>query len=144
MKAIVTLVAAAAVLAGAGRFLVGRGEGQPGGAVEPDAAPQREAQESVSGQMLRVTGRVQRLLADDRDGSPHQRFIIVSDDGRSLRVAHNLDLAPRLDGLKVGESVLVYGEYEWNPQGGVLHWTHDDPDGQHVTGYIEWQGRRYQ
>lgn len=144
MKAIVTLVAAAAVLAGAGRFLAGGGEGEAAGALAPDAAAQREARDPISGQMLRVSGRVQRLLSDDRDGSPHQRFIIVTDGGRSLLVAHNLDLAPRLNGLEVGESVLVYGQYEWNPQGGVLHWTHDDPEGEHEAGYIEWRGRRYQ
>jgi hypothetical protein len=144
MKAIMTLVAAAAVLLGAGRFLTGGGEGGAASLAQLDAAARQNAQAPVSGQMLRVRGRVQRLLPDDHDDSPHQRFIIVSDDGRSLLVAHNLDLAPRLDGLKVGQSVLVYGQYEWNPEGGVLHWTHDDPAGQHEAGYIEWQGRRYQ
>lgn len=94
--------------------------------------------------MLRVSGRVQRLLADDRDGSPHQRFVIATRDGQTLLVAHNLDLAARLEGLSVGDAVEVYGEYEWNPQGGVLHWTHDDPRGMHPAGYIDWKGRRYQ
>ena len=83
-------------------------------------------------------------MSDDRDGSPHQRFIIVTNSGQSLLVAHNLDLAPRLKGLSAGDEVTVYGEYEWNPQGGVMHWTHDDPQGSHETGYVEWRGRRYQ
>jgi Protein of unknown function (DUF3465) len=87
---------------------------------------------------------VARNLADDRDGSPHQRFIITTDGGLSLLVAHNLDLAPRLQGLAPGDVVTVLGEYEWNEKGGLMHWTHDDPQGQHVAGYIEWRGKRYQ
>lgn len=116
--------------------LAGRGGGS-------DAA--REAFEArASGRMLLARGRVVRTLADDRDGSPHQRFIFATDSGQTLLVAHNLDLAPRLDGLKAGEEVTVLGEYEWNDQGGIMHWTHDDPAGRHEAGYIEWRGRKYQ
>lgn len=114
------------------------------GAADAGDAAQRAFEQRESGLMLRVQGRVERLLADDRDGSPHQRFIIVTDSGQSLLVAHNLDLAPRLDGLAVGDQVGILGQYEWNPQGGVMHWTHDDPDGSHAAGYINWQGRKYQ
>jgi hypothetical protein len=96
------------------------------------------------GRIITVNGEVERILADDRDGSPHQRFIIRTPGGVSLLVAHNLDLAPRLEGLGAGEVVTVLGEYEWNEKGGVMHWTHDDPQGKHITGYIEWRGRRYQ
>lgn len=108
-----------------------------------DAAQEAFAQRA-GGRMLHVDGRVVRTLADDRDGSPHQRFIIETDRGQTLLVAHNLDLAPRLEGLKAGDLVRVYGEYEWNDQGGLMHWTHDDPAGRHVAGYIEWRGRKYQ
>jgi hypothetical protein len=105
----------------------------------------REAfEQQARGRMLQAAGRVERILADDRDESPHQRFIIATDSGVTVLVAHNLDLAPRLNGLARGDQVTVYGEYEWNPQGGVLHWTHDDPQGRHAAGYIEWQGRKYQ
>jgi hypothetical protein len=61
-----------------------------------------------------------------------------------LLVTHNIDLAPRLDGLQKGERLVLRGEYEWNPEGGVLHWTHRDPGGTHPAGYIERDGRRYQ
>lgn len=110
------------------------------------AAVERQPDLSLeaSGTQLRVGGRVQRLLADDRDGSPHQRFIIATDSGITLLIAHNIALAPRLDGIAVGDRVEVYGEYEWNDKGGVVHWTHKDPRGDHVAGYIQWRGRRYQ
>jgi hypothetical protein len=108
------------------------------------AAPAQVLNPAASGTMQRVGGRVTRILADDRDGSRHQRFIIALDSGTTLLIAHNIDLAPRLDGLAVGEAVQVYGEYEWNEQGGLIHWTHKDPGGDHPAGHIEWRGRRYQ
>jgi hypothetical protein len=97
-----------------------------------------------SGRVIAISGVVERVLADDRDESPHQRFIIRTGTGLSVLIAHNLDLAPRLDGLTAGERVSVLGQYEWNEKGGVMHWTHGDPAGRHATGYIEWHGRRYQ
>jgi hypothetical protein len=93
---------------------------------------------------ITAIGSVERILADDRDGSPHQRFIIRTSGGISLLIAHNLDLAPRLSGLNVGDAVTVVGEYVWNDKGGLMHWTHDDPQGRHAAGYIEWRGKRYQ
>jgi hypothetical protein len=97
-----------------------------------------------SGQSLTLGATVIRLLSDDRDGSRHQRFIIRADSGISLLIAHNVDLAPRLQGLAVGDRLKLSGEYEWNAQGGLLHWTHRDPAGHHRPGYIEWKGRRYE
>ncbi len=105
---------------------------------------QKAFEEQARGRIIATSGVVERILADDRDGSPHQRFIIRTSGGLSVLVAHNLDLAPRLDGLAPGDGVTVRGEYEWNDKGGVMHWTHDDPQGRHEAGYIEWRGRRYQ
>jgi hypothetical protein len=112
--------------------------------VAAEDAAQLAFQSRSQGRVIAVTGKVERILADDRDGSPHQRFIIRTPGGVSLLIAHNLDLAPRLEGLAAGETVVVLGEYEWNEKGGVMHWTHDDPQGRHEAGYIEWRGRRYQ
>jgi hypothetical protein len=114
---------------------------QPAGG--PDAV-RKAFERKAGGEMLLAVGRVERILADDNDGSPHQRFIIMTDSGLSLLIAHNVDLAPRLEGLAAGDRVSVFGEYEWNDRGGLIHWTHDDPGGSHQAGYIEWRGRRYQ
>jgi hypothetical protein len=108
-----------------------------------NSAPRQGAQRRPPSQIT-TTGVVVRILPDDRDGSRHQRFIIRVDRGETLLVAHNIDLAPRLEGLGIGERVRVSGEFAWNPRGGTLHWTHHDPQGRHVPGYIEWRGRRYQ
>lgn len=83
-------------------------------------------------------GRVVRLLPDDREGSPHQRFLLRVAGGTTVLVAHNLDLAPRVS-LMPGDSIELRGEYEWNAKGGVIHWTHPDPDGRHDGGWIRRQ-----
>jgi len=111
---------------------------------QPDDPAAGAFADRAQGRMILVRGTVTRLLADDDEGSPHQRFVIRTGSGQTLLVSHNLDLAPRLNGLSVGDAVNLYGEYEWNAQGGVMHWTHDDPGGRHAAGYIDWKGRRYQ
>lgn len=88
-------------------------------------------------------GKVLRLLSDDNEGSRHQRFILELASGQTLLVAHNIDLAPRIDKLRVGDVVEFNGEYVWNPQGGVLHWTHHDPRGRHPPGWLKHEGRTY-
>lgn len=89
-------------------------------------------------------GTVKKVLSDDLDGSRHQRFLLRLDNDLTLLVAHNIDLAPRIDNLRSGDKVGFYGEYEWNNQGGVLHWTHHDPGGRHADGWLKHRGRTYQ
>jgi hypothetical protein len=90
------------------------------------------------------TGEVVRLLKDDNKGIRHQRFIIKLSSGQTLLVAHNIDIAGRIEGLSTGDRVSFSGVYEWNDKGGVIHWTHSDPSGRHTAGWIEYNDRRYQ
>jgi hypothetical protein len=83
-------------------------------------------------------------LSDDLDGSRHQRFILKLASGQTVLISHNMDLAPRIDSLRKGDMVEFYGEYEWNPKGGVVHWTHHDPNGRHVAGWLKHRGKTYQ
>jgi hypothetical protein len=106
--------------------------------------PAPRAEQWRPGQQVQGSGRVIRILSDDNDGSRHQRFILELSSGQTLLIAHNIDLAPRVSSLKTGDTVDFYGEYEPNSQGGVIHWTHHDPQGRHVAGWLEHNGRRYQ
>ncbi len=111
---------------------------------ESNAALENAISSRRSGLQVQGSGTVSRILSDDRDGSRHQRFIVRLDSGHTLLIAHNIDLAPRVTNLKTGEAVSFFGVYEWNERGGVLHWTHHDPAGHHVAGWLEYNGSRYQ
>src|ERR1051325_515119 len=89
-------------------------------------------------------GTVIRVLPDDLNGRRHQRFIVQLASRQTLLITHDLDIAPRVDGLEAGDSVRFYGEYVWNEKGGVIHWTHHDPQGRHVSGWIKHKGKTYQ
>lgn len=88
-------------------------------------------------------GTVVRVLPDDLDGARHQRFIVQLESGQTVLIAHNIDLAPRINGLEVGDGVNFNGEYVWNAKGGVIHWTHHDPQGRHVAGWVKHNGKTY-
>lgn len=93
---------------------------------------------------VQAWGVVAQVLSDDREGSRHQRFILSLSTGQSVLVAHNIDLAPRIPALRKGDEVRFFGEYEWNEKGGVIHWTHKDPAGRHVGGWLKHKGVTYQ
>lgn len=95
-----------------------------------------------SGIWTGISGTVKRTLADDNEGSRHQRFIVEDGSGSTVLVAHNIDLAERIP-LATGDNVALYGRYEWNDKGGVLHWTHHDPRGNKPGGWIDYRGKRY-
>jgi hypothetical protein len=89
-------------------------------------------------------GTVIKLLPDDLDGGKHQRFLVRLASGQTLLISHNIDLAPRINSLQAGDFISFSGEYEWNPQGGLIHWTHQDPSNRHIGGWIEHDGKLYQ
>jgi len=108
-----------------------------------DAAIGRAFANRTSDVQVEGTGKVIRLLSDDVSGSRHQRFIVRLASGQTLLISHNIDIAPRVAGLKIGDTVRFYGEYVWNAKGGLIHWTHHDPQGRHVTGWVIHNGKTY-
>jgi hypothetical protein len=90
------------------------------------------------------SGVVIKVLADDDNGSRHQRFIIKLASGQTLLVAHNIDLAPKITAIKENDHIDFYGVYEWNAKGGVIHWTHRDPNNRHVHGWLKHDGNTFQ
>ena len=114
------------------------------GASQSDQRLARAFDEQESDLQIEGTGTVTRLLSDDNDGGRHQRFIVELKTGQTLLIAHNIDLAPRIDSLEVGDEVGFFGEYEWNPKGGTIHWTHHDPNRHHTAGWLRHESRVYQ
>lgn len=105
----------------------------------------RKAFENQSSNLqVEASGKIVKVLEDDTNPPRHQRFILKLDNGISLLVAHNIDLAKRVENLNAGDVVSFYGEYEWNKKGGVLHWTHHDPQGSHAAGWLQHNGQTYQ
>ena len=90
------------------------------------------------------SGNVTKLLSDDNTGNRHQRFIVKLSSGKTLLIAHNIDLAPKISSLTEGGFIKFCGEYEHNAKGGIVHWTHHDPHNRHVGGWIEYNGHKYE
>ena len=88
-------------------------------------------------------GRVKYVLRDDTRGARHQHLIVEVPEGFTVKLAHNIDLAPRVP-AGVGEHLDFRGIYEFNDKGGVVHWTHHDPAGKHPGGWIKHRGRVYE
>lgn len=93
---------------------------------------------------VKGSGKVIRILKDDNQGSRHQKFILKLSSGNTVLIAHNIDLAPRINSISNGDTVQFYGEYEWNKKGGVVHWTHRDPNNYHINGWLRHRGSVYQ
>ena len=120
-----------------------------GGAADPrgdqaSSANWRGNQSTTPKSLPANAGIVTSLLPDDLQGSRHQKFILRLGSGQTVLVAHNIDIAPRISGLRVGDVVEYRGVFESNPQGGVIHWTHRDPSGRHPGGWLKHNGRIYQ
>ena len=103
------------------------------------AFEQRKRDVAVEGE-----GTVSRILSDDNAGSRHQRFVVRLASGQTVLLQHNIDLAPRIESLNIGDTVSFSGEYIWNEQGGLIHWTHHDPARMHKGGWIKHNGKTYE
>lgn len=100
---------------------------------------------SVKRQVLGC-GTVIKVLKDDNEGSRHQKFLVKIDNYPNITVliAHNIDLAPRIEGIQAKNPIRFYGEYIYNDKGGIVHWTHRDPASRHQDGWLEYKGQQYQ
>jgi hypothetical protein len=111
---------------------------EPVNAAIEQAYAQKKSDVQVSGK-----GIVIKLLPDDNKGAQHQKFLLKINEKQTLLFAHNIDLASRVP-LQVGDEVTFSGEYVYNPKGGIVHWTHLDPQGHHPAGWLMLNGNKYQ
>lgn len=110
-----------------------------------NAAVARAFAEHRSNIEVTAEGQVARLLADETSATgTHQRLILtLRGSTQTLLITNNVSIARRVP-VAVGDALLVHGEYVWNDQGGLIHFTHHDPQRSHEGGWIERQGVRYE
>jgi hypothetical protein len=116
-----------------------------GGSVQPDdAAIAADFHNHQSNVEVTADGTVVRLLPDRTSSTGiHEQFIVKLLSGDiTIEVEHNISIAARVP-VAVGDHVIVHGEYVWNVQGGLIHFTHHDPKGTHEGGYIQDNGKTY-
>ncbi|HET9393327.1 MAG TPA: DUF3465 domain-containing protein [Candidatus Rubrimentiphilum sp.] len=72
----------------------------------------------------------------------HETFDVQTASG-PIRVIDNVDIAPPVP-VRPGDRVEVRGEMV-HDRGSlpIVHWTHHDPQGRHVDGFIRLRGRVY-
>lgn len=104
---------------------------------------QRQYRKCDDGSWIEGYGIVQRLIADDNDGSRHQRFVVDMRNSQTILIAHNIDLARRVP-AGMGDRIEFRGMYEWNDLGGLVHWTHLDPLGVEDGGYVKLRNEIFQ
>jgi ABC-type glycerol-3-phosphate transport system substrate-binding protein len=148
LVAVVVLIGLAGLAAGGcaspdGETGNGAGDGPPAGA-DGDAILAKAFEAHAGDLEVEGAGTVTRILADDNEGGRHQRFIVRLASGQTLLIAHNIDVAPRVEDLREGDTISFRGVYEWNEEGGTVHWTHQDPGGTHPSGWIRHAGHTYQ
>jgi len=116
-----------------------------GGSARPDdAAIVADYHNHQSNVEVTADGSVVRLLPDRTSSTgTHEQFIIKLSSGDiTIEVEHNISIAARVP-VALGDHVIVHGEYIWNSQGGLIHFTHHDPNGSHEGGYIQDNGKTY-
>jgi hypothetical protein len=114
-------------------------------ATSDNAAVERDYAEHRSTVEVTAEGAVTSVLADNSGPSgTHQRFIIrLAGATQTVLVENNVTIGQRAP-VAVRDVVIVHGEYVWNDQGGLIHFTHHDPAPAHEGGWIELHGVRYQ
>lgn len=106
-------------------------------------APAAQFDDRFDGAMIESSGIVVHIMPDGNDGATLQRFVVLLDGGQTLQVAHNIDLAARIEDLARGDTIKFRGRFEANDHGGVVRWTHHDPRGERAGGWLEHAGIRY-
>ena len=110
-----------------------------------NASVQRAFAERRSNVEVTAAGTVTRVLADETGLSgTHQRFVILLvGSSQTVLVDNNVSIGRRAP-VGLSDEVVAHGEYVWNEQGGLIHFTHHDPAGTHEGGWIELRGIRYE
>lgn len=88
-------------------------------------------------------GIVAQLIGDETvSGERHQRMVVNVDGRLDLIVRHSTEQSERIP-VAQGDTVAFQGRYEWSGRGGVVGFTHHDPEQPGDGGWIRYQGTTY-
>jgi hypothetical protein len=110
------------------------------GAICNDYAHQESHQEVIA------HGMVADVFGESEGPSGEHEGYLLKLDGDCdllLRVETNTSITGPIP-IRPRQELIVKGEYEFDPEGGVLHWTHHDPSARHIAGYVVIGSRTYQ
>ncbi len=116
----------------------------PAAASPDDAAIAQDFQRHRSNVEVTADGTVVQIFADRRSSTGvHEQFIVrLTGVDLTVEVEHNISIGARVPVVE-GDHVAVHGEYIWNSKGGLIHFTHHDPQGTHEGGFITDNGKTY-
>lgn len=98
-------------------------------------------QAHLTGKWITVNAEVNHLLPDETGQYRHQRFIVRCATGQTLLIVNNVSIGSRVP-ITLGHAITVHGQYIWNARGGLIHFTHHDPEGG-TGGWIVYSGKVY-
>ncbi|MEM8710822.1 MAG: DUF3465 domain-containing protein [Planctomycetota bacterium] len=101
-------------------------------------------QTKQSDTQVEAEGEIVFIFPEDMGERKHQRFLVELSNDITLKIAHNIDLAPEAP-IRKGDTIRFYGEYEYNDKGGVVHWTHRTKGtNPHPHGWLLHKGKKYE
>jgi hypothetical protein len=103
----------------------------------------RAWQQRLSGVQLSLEGKISRVFSSMETEAGQQKFSLQLAQGQVVTVIHDVRLGSAIEDLAEGEIIEVFGEYQWAPDGGVIHWTHRDPEGNRQAGWVRYKDRLY-
>ncbi|HEX5274084.1 MAG TPA: DUF3465 domain-containing protein [Candidatus Rubrimentiphilum sp.] len=87
-----------------------------------------------------ANGSVAQLVGNASSATATHEGFVLRSGAFAIRVENNTTITGQIP-LSRGEAVSLQGQYECND--GVIHWTHHDPRGRHIGGFIEAGGKIY-
>lgn len=105
-----------------------------------NAALAQAYQQRLSGLQLSVSGKITHVFPVSGN---YQKFIVQLNADQSVVVIHNRALGSSIDGLVIGETIEVFGEYQWTEEGGIIQRTHQDPMSHRQAGWVKYKDRIY-
>jgi len=87
-----------------------------------------------------ASGTVAKLLGTHTSATGEHEGFAMRYKAMTVRVEDNVRITGPIP-LTKGEAISLQGVYECND--GVIHWTHHDPRGRHMGGYIQAGGKTY-